>query len=93
VYLEKITTFFKGHTYFTWNNTYMNLSEMGMINLFVDQKPRSNKGGVRMNDNKNQKNDSKDFLIGALVGGIIGGVTAFLLAPKSGNEFRDDISD
>ena len=46
-----------------------------------------------MSDNKNQKNNSKDFLIGTLVGGIIGGVTAFLLAPKSGKELRDDISE
>lgn len=34
----------------------------------------------------------KDFFIGAVVGGLLGAVTALLLAPKSGQELRGDIS-
>lgn len=35
----------------------------------------------------------KDFLAGALLGGILGATTALLLAPKSGSELRQDISE
>lgn len=34
-----------------------------------------------------------DLLKGALIGGILGGAAALLLAPKSGQELRDDIED
>lgn len=37
--------------------------------------------------------NSKDFLIGALVGGIIGAAAALFLAPKSGRELRENVSN
>jgi gas vesicle protein len=37
--------------------------------------------------------DGKDFLIGAVVGGLLGAMAALLLAPKSGRELRQDISE
>lgn len=39
-----------------------------------------------------QKN-GKDLLTGALLGGLIGGVAGLLIAPKSGKELREDLSD
>lgn len=44
-----------------------------------------------MAENNNNIN-SKDFLLGAVMGSVIGAVTALLLAPKSGQELRGDIS-
>lgn len=38
-------------------------------------------------------NKSLDFIMGALVGGLLGGATSLLVAPKSGKELREDISD
>lgn len=35
----------------------------------------------------------KDVLLGIVLGGVIGATTALLLAPKSGPELRQDISD
>lgn len=42
----------------------------------------------------NEKEDSGagSFLFGALVGGVIGAATALFLAPKTGQEMRDDFS-
>ncbi|NEU29973.1 YtxH domain-containing protein [bacterium LRH843] len=37
--------------------------------------------------------NTKDFLIGSLIGGIVGASAALLLAPKSGKELRDNISE
>jgi gas vesicle protein len=37
--------------------------------------------------------NGKDFLIGVLVGSIIGASVAFLMAPKSGRELRQDLSE
>lgn len=39
------------------------------------------------------KMDGKDFLIGAVVGGLLGAMAALLLAPKSGRELRQDITE
>ena len=36
---------------------------------------------------------TKGFVFGALIGGSIGAVTALLLAPKSGEEFRKEIAE
>jgi len=36
---------------------------------------------------------TKGIIIGALFGGVAGALTAFLLAPKSGRELRQDIAD
>ena len=41
----------------------------------------------------NDKNESGTFLIGTLIGGLLGTATALLLAPKSGNKLRQDLSD
>ena len=41
---------------------------------------------------KNEKNN-KGFISGLLTGGFIGALAALLYAPKSGREFRKDISD
>lgn len=35
----------------------------------------------------------KEFVVGAVAGGVIGAVAGLLLAPKSGDKFRDDILD
>jgi len=39
------------------------------------------------------KLDGKDFIIGAVVGGLLGAMAALLLAPKSGRELRQDITE
>ncbi|UTR15634.1 YtxH domain-containing protein [Salipaludibacillus sp. LMS25] len=39
------------------------------------------------------KMNTKDFLIGGLIGGIVGASAAFLFAPKSGRELRQDINE
>ncbi|MCR6111680.1 YtxH domain-containing protein [Bacillus sp. A301a_S52] len=39
------------------------------------------------------KMNTKDFLIGSLIGGIVGASAAFLFAPKSGRELRQDINE
>lgn len=36
---------------------------------------------------------SKELLIGALLGGTVGSLAALLLAPKSGEELREDLCD
>lgn len=36
---------------------------------------------------------SSNFVLGALVGGIVGAATALFLAPKSGKELREDLSE
>jgi len=36
--------------------------------------------------------NSKDFIIGALIGGIVGATTALFLAPKSGRELREGLT-
>jgi gas vesicle protein len=37
--------------------------------------------------------DGKDFIMGAVVGGLLGAMAALLLAPKSGRELRQDITE
>jgi gas vesicle protein len=37
--------------------------------------------------------DGKDFIMGAIVGGLLGAMAALLLAPKSGRELRQDITE
>lgn len=37
--------------------------------------------------------NGKDFVIGVLIGGIIGAAAALLLAPKSGRELRNELTD
>lgn len=37
--------------------------------------------------------NTKDFLIGTLIGAFVGAAAALLLAPKSGKELRQDISE
>ncbi|WP_082560371.1 YtxH domain-containing protein [Paenibacillus sp. Root52] len=39
------------------------------------------------------KESNKSLLWGALIGSVVGSVTALLLAPKSGRELRQDISE
>jgi gas vesicle protein len=47
------------------------------------------------NDNLNQDNgmSTKDFVVGAIVGGLVGAATALFLAPKSGKELRNDLTE
>jgi gas vesicle protein len=45
----------------------------------------------RVNDLE-EKNSSKDFLVGAIIGGVVGAAAALLLAPKTGKELRNDLS-
>jgi gas vesicle protein len=45
----------------------------------------------RLNDIE-EKNSSKDFLVGAIIGGVVGAAAALLLAPKTGKELRNDLS-
>ena len=40
-----------------------------------------------------EKNNSKSFVTGLITGSVIGALAALLYAPKSGREFRQDISD
>jgi gas vesicle protein len=35
----------------------------------------------------------KEFLAGAIIGGVVGAAAALLMAPKSGEELREDIAD
>ena len=37
-------------------------------------------------------NGKKNFAVGAFFGGIVGGLTALLLAPKSGEKMRKDLT-
>lgn len=39
------------------------------------------------------ENHTKEFVIGAVAGGVLGALAGLLLAPKSGDKFRDDIMD
>ncbi|MFB1080386.1 YtxH domain-containing protein [Jeotgalibacillus sp. JSM ZJ347] len=39
-----------------------------------------------------KNNNSRDFVLGALIGSVAGAVTALILAPKSGGEFRQDLN-
>ncbi|MCL6659637.1 YtxH domain-containing protein [Paenibacillus sp. ClWae2A] len=39
------------------------------------------------------KDSNKSLLWGALIGSVVGSVTALLLAPKSGRELRQDITE
>lgn len=41
--------------------------------------------------NNSEHSYTKGFLLGALVGGAVGAITALLVAPKSGEELREDI--
>jgi len=43
-------------------------------------------------ENNSDHSYMRGFLFGAIIGGAVGAVTALLLAPKSGEELRDDIA-
>jgi gas vesicle protein len=46
------------------------------------------------NQVKTEENiNTKDFMIGALIGGMVGAATALFLAPKSGKELQNDLSE
>ncbi|MEK3852816.1 YtxH domain-containing protein [Cytobacillus sp. FSL H8-0458] len=46
------------------------------------------------NQAKTEENiNTKDFMIGALIGGMVGAATALFLAPKSGKELQNDLSE
>lgn len=40
----------------------------------------------------NSSNHSSHFLVGVFLGGVVGAVTALLLTPKSGKEFRSNMN-
>jgi len=42
--------------------------------------------------NVNETSGSKEFLMGAIIGGLVGAATALFLAPKSGQEMRNEIN-
>lgn len=46
-----------------------------------------------MSDREQDNNTTNDLLVGLAIGGVIGAVAALLLAPKSGRELVNDISD
>ena len=48
---------------------------------------------IKNNEQEQNINSSKDFLVGAFIGGIVGALTALFLAPKSGRELRTDINE
>ncbi|KIL43882.1 YtxH domain-containing protein [Jeotgalibacillus soli] len=43
-------------------------------------------------DKQETTTSTRDFVLGALIGGAVGAATALFLAPKSGKEFRDDLT-
>jgi gas vesicle protein len=43
--------------------------------------------------NSGQSGSASSFALGALIGGILGGAAALLLAPKTGEEMREEIAD
>ncbi|GAA0429841.1 hypothetical protein GCM10008983_02780 [Lentibacillus halophilus] len=45
-----------------------------------------------MGNNEEEGFNGNEFALGAMIGAIGGALTALLLAPKSGNELRDDIN-
>lgn len=59
---------------------------------FEEESEMSEENKKEMNTNTDGIN-TKDFLIGTLIGGIVGATTALFLAPKSGRELREDITD
>ena len=40
-----------------------------------------------------EENNTGRFITGLITGSVLGGIAALLFAPKSGKEFRQDISD
>lgn len=44
-------------------------------------------------ENEKQESSLTAFLVGALIGGFVGTLTGILLAPKSGIEFRNQLSE
>ncbi|MBK9334897.1 MAG: YtxH domain-containing protein [Ignavibacteria bacterium] len=40
-----------------------------------------------------EEKNTGSFITGLLTGSVLGGITALLFAPKSGKEFRQDISN
>jgi gas vesicle protein len=41
---------------------------------------------------RHHRANGKSFALGAIFGGVVGGLTALLLAPKSGDKLRKDLS-
>ncbi|MBA4537702.1 YtxH domain-containing protein [Bacillus aquiflavi] len=44
-------------------------------------------------EEKEERSNAKDFLVGSIVGAVVGAATALLLAPKSGKELRKDLNE
>ena len=56
----------------------------------VDDATKTVKGWVAEEE---EEHTSRDLLIGGVIGGVLGATVALLLAPKSGEDFRQDLAD
>lgn len=63
----------------------------GKAKSVVDGATKTVRGWV--GEKEEEEQTSKDLLIGGLIGGVLGAAVALMLAPKSGEDFRQDIAD
>lgn len=63
----------------------------GKAKSVMDGATKTVKGWV--GEEVEEEQTSRDLLIGGLIGGVLGAAVALMLAPKSGEDFRQDILD
>jgi gas vesicle protein len=64
-----------------------------IISTNYEEESEMSKEEMNKQETNKDSINAKDLLIGTLIGGIVGATTALFLAPKSGRELREDITD
>lgn len=59
----------------------------------VDGAKKSVRGWMGQEEEEEEDNSGRDFLIGGIAGGVVGAALGLLLAPKAGEELRQEIRD
>lgn len=59
----------------------------------VDGAKKSVRGWIGQEEEEEEDNSARDFLIGGLAGGVVGAALGLLLAPKAGEELREELKD
>lgn len=62
----------------------------GKAKSVVDGAAKTVRGWV---GHEEEEHTSRELLIGGLIGGVLGAAVALMLAPKSGEDFRQDLAD